>query len=252
MQFTFPNYYKEFSCIAGACPDTCCAGWQIVIDDKTLKKYQHFKGPFRNRLHNDIDWKEHVFRQYDRRCAFLNEDNLCDIYTEAGPKMFCKTCRNYPRHIEEFEGLREISLSLSCPEAARILLSQKDKVNFITREKETREEVYDDFDYLLFTALMDTRDMLIAIIQDRTIPMQKRLWKILAIAHDFQLCIDTNELFKWEDMRKHHKDSGYGEEFCNKIHFKMNQYKKENTERGIRKAKKEVKYRKSFRENKYN
>lgn len=87
------------------CPDTCCAGWQIVIDDKTLKKYQHFKGPFRNRLHNDIDWKEHIFRQYDRRCAFLNEENLCDIYIEAGPKMFCKTCRNYPRHIEEFEGL---------------------------------------------------------------------------------------------------------------------------------------------------
>ena len=88
-----------------------------MIDDQTLKKYQHFKGPFRNRLHNDIDWKEHVFRQYNRRCAFLNEENLCDIYTEAGPEMFCRTCRNYPRHIEEFEGLREISLSLSCPEA---------------------------------------------------------------------------------------------------------------------------------------
>ena len=86
MQYTFPNYYKEFSCIAGACPDTCCAGWQIVIDDQTLKKYQHFKGPFRNRLHNDIDWKQHVFRQYNRRCAFLNEENLCDIYTEAGPE----------------------------------------------------------------------------------------------------------------------------------------------------------------------
>ena len=75
--------------------------------------------------------------------------------------MFCRTCRNYPRHIEEFEGLREISLSLSCPEAARILLSQKEKVHFITKEKKTKEEVYDDFDYFLFTALMDTRDMLI-------------------------------------------------------------------------------------------
>ena len=38
MEFTFPNYYKEFSCIAGSCPDICCAGWQIVIDNKTLKK----------------------------------------------------------------------------------------------------------------------------------------------------------------------------------------------------------------------
>ena len=40
MEITRPDYYKEFSCIAGACPDTCCAGWQIVIDDKSLKKYK--------------------------------------------------------------------------------------------------------------------------------------------------------------------------------------------------------------------
>ncbi len=142
MEFTFPNYYKEFSCIAGFCPDTCCAGWQIVIDNKTLKKYQHFKGPFHNRLHNDIDWKEHVFRQYNRRCAFLNEENLCDIYTEAGPKMLCDTCRNYPRHIEEFEGLREISLSLSCPEAARILLSQKEKVHSRMNTSDTSKDLF--------------------------------------------------------------------------------------------------------------
>lgn len=142
MEFTFPNYYKEFSCIAGSCPDTCCAGWQIVIDNKTLKKYQHFKGPFHNRLYNDIDWKEHVFRQYNRRCAFLNEENLCDIYTEAGPKMLCDTCRNYPRHIEEFEGLREISLSLSCPEAARILLSQKEKVHSRMNTSDTSKDLF--------------------------------------------------------------------------------------------------------------
>ena len=142
MEFTFPNYYKEFSCIAGSCPDTCCAGWQIVIYNKTLKKYQHFKGPFHNRLHNDIDWKEHVFRQYNRRCAFLNEENLCDIYTEAGPKMLCDTCRNYPRHIEEFEGLREISLSLSCPEAARILLSQKEKVHSRMNTSDTSKDLF--------------------------------------------------------------------------------------------------------------
>lgn len=64
MQITKPTFYKEFSCIAGACPDTCCAGWQIMIDEKSLQKYRRFKGPFRNRLHNDIDWKEHSFCQY--------------------------------------------------------------------------------------------------------------------------------------------------------------------------------------------
>lgn len=195
MQITKPTFYKEFSCIAGACPDTCCAGWQIMIDEKSLQKYRRFKGPFRNRLHNDIDWKEHFFCQYDKRCAFLNEDNLCDIYSEAGKDMLCDTCRKYPRHIEEFEGLREYSLSLSCPEAARIFLSHKEKITFFTREVAAPEETYDDFDYFLFTALMDTRDYLFSVIQDRSIPVRLRRQKLLACAHDFQLSLDKNELF---------------------------------------------------------
>ena len=217
MQFTFPDYYKEFSCIAGACPDTCCAGWQIMIDEKSLKKYKKFKGTFRNRLHNDIDWSEQAFRQYDRRCAFLNEENLCDIYSEAGPDMLCDTCRKYPRHIEEFEGLREYSLSLSCPEAARIFLSHKNKISFVTREVPSKEETYEDFDYFLFTALMDTRDYLFSIIQNRNVPMKLRRQKLLACAHDFQLALDKNELFQWEDIRARHEKSGFTAEFQAKV-----------------------------------
>ena len=80
MQVTFPSYYNAFSCIADACPDTCCAGWQIMIDDRSLKKYRRFQGTFRNRLHNDIDWEEHAFRQYGHRCAFLNEEGRCSVH----------------------------------------------------------------------------------------------------------------------------------------------------------------------------
>lgn len=217
MQITKPIFYKEFSCIAGACPDTCCAGWQIMIDEKSLQKYRKFKGSFRNRLHNDIDWKERSFRQYDSRCAFLNEDNLCDIYSEAGKDMLCDTCRKYPRHIEEFEGLREYSLSLSCPEAARIFLSHREKISFITREVPAPEETYNDFDYLLFTALMDTRDYLFSVIQDRSVPVRLRRQKLLACAHDFQLSLDKNELFQWEDIRSRHKKAGFGEKFQEKL-----------------------------------
>lgn len=217
MQITRPVFYKEFSCIAGACPDTCCAGWQIMIDDKSLKKYRRFRGPFRNRLHNDIDWKEQAFRQYEHRCAFLNEENLCDLYSEAGKDMLCDTCRKYPRHIEEFEGLREYSLSLSCPEAARIFLSHKEKIAFVTKEIPSSDETYDDFDYLLFTALMDTRDYFFSVIQDRTVPVRLRCQKLLACAHDFQLSLDKNELFQWEEIRKRHQKSGMGSEFQSHI-----------------------------------
>lgn len=217
MQVTFPSYYKAFSCIADACPDTCCAGWQIMIDDKSLKRYRRFRGVFRNRLHNDIDWDEHAFRQYGHRCAFLNEENLCDMYIEAGSGMLCDTCRRYPRHIEEFEGIREISLSLSCPEAARIILSQTDVVTFRTFEKETAEESYEDFDYFLFSALSDTREYLLSVLQDRSVPVSDRIAKLLVCTHDFQLAVDRQELFSWETIRARHAYSAFSADFLEKI-----------------------------------
>lgn len=131
MQYTVPHYYKKFRCIAGECPDTCCAGWQIQIDPASLRKYKKTKGPLGSRLKNEINWKEGCFRQYGGRCAFLNEGDLCDLYLEGGgERAFCRTCRTYPRHIEEFEGLREISLSLSCPAAADLILRS---VSFMRR-----------------------------------------------------------------------------------------------------------------------
>ena len=137
--------------------------------------------------------------------------------------MLCDTCRKYPRHIEEFEGLREYSLSLSCPEAARILLGKKEKTTFQTAEVPVPEETYEDFDYLLFTALMDTRDFFLEIIQNRQLPMKLRLQKVLAAASDFQRCLDKNELFKWEDIRQRHKASGFGEDFSDKVKKHINQ-----------------------------
>ena len=149
-------------------------------------------------------------QKQDRKCSAEPAEIIRDILKNL------KVCVRFP-------------LSLSCPEAARILLSQKEKVHFITKEKKAKEEVYDDFDYFLFTALMDTRNMLIDIIQDRAVPMQKRLWKLLAAAHDFQLCVNKNELFKWEEMRKRHEDSGYGDRFCNKIYSRINADNIENS-----------------------
>ena len=81
MRYVKPYYYNEFKCIADKCPDTCCAGWQIVIDDETLDKYSSEKVEFSHRLMNSFDWAEGVFHQNNGRCAMLNDNNLCDLVT---------------------------------------------------------------------------------------------------------------------------------------------------------------------------
>lgn len=195
MIYTVPDYYKEFKCIADKCEDTCCAGWQIVIDEAALARYKKLRGSFRWRMLRSVNWIEGVFLQdKEKRCAFLNENNLCDLYTACGKNSLCKTCKQYPRHIEEFEGVREITLSISCPEVARILMERKAPVTFVSYEKDGEEE-YEEFDPFLFSILEDARREMLTILQDRTKPIRTRVLLVLGMAHDMQGRINRQEMF---------------------------------------------------------
>lgn len=204
MLYTFPDYYSEFQCIAGDCEDTCCAGWQIVIDAKTLKKYGNAMftagGDISHRLFTSIQWWNRTFRRTaDGRCAFLNQENLCDIYRELGEKSLCKTCKLYPRHIEEFEGIREVTLSFSCPEVARIVMNREEPVIFLEYEQEG-DESYDDYDPFLYFILADTRTALLNMAQNRDLPIPVRLLLMEGLVHDIQRRINDSQLFSCEEL----------------------------------------------------
>lgn len=190
MQMNQPDYFERFECIAGKCPATCCAGWEIGIDPKSMKRYQQMEGPFGNRLNNSIDVKHGVFQQYDRKCCFLNDEQLCDIYTEAGEEYLCETCRTYPRHIEVYKGERDISLAISCPEAARIILTNTDKVQWKScwedAKAHSEDEEDDEFDSNLFKVLKRARKVTIDFLQMRELPIQTRMALALAMSHDLQ------------------------------------------------------------------
>ena len=198
MYYRKPHYYEKFFCTADQCPDTCCAGWQIVIDENSLEKYSNVSGDFGIRLLNSIDWREGIFEQYDKRCSFLNSENLCDIYKELGAEALCDTCRLYPRHIEEFENLREFSLSLSCPVAAKMILECQEPVKFLEEqdEQEECEDDFEDFDFLLFDCLLEVREKLFSIVQNRKIPVEKRMFCVLRTAKNLQDALDEGELFE--------------------------------------------------------
>lgn len=199
MRYVKPHYYDKFQCAANRCADTCCAGWQIVIDDDSLEKYGEVKGAFGSRLRNSIDWQEGVFYQYNRRCSFLNEKNFCDIYQELGKDALCETCRMYPRHVEEYEGLRELSLTLSCPVAAEMILGCKEKVQF--EESFTDEEDdFEEFDFLMFSQLEDARDVIFKILQNREWDLRFRIFAVSSLAEEFQKCMDEERAYDIDNL----------------------------------------------------
>lgn len=202
MYYLYPDYYKKFHCIADKCIDTCCAEWQIVIDDKSLEKYRNYKGDYRQTLCQNIDWEEGVFGHNKRgKCAFLRDDDLCDMYIHMGEDSLCTTCREYPRHTEEFENLREITLSLSCPEVAKIVMNTTEPITFVTKEDET-DECYEEFDYFLFSELEDVREEMIRIIQDRNVNIRDRIDKILQISVSVQRHYDAGSLISWNEFEE--------------------------------------------------
>lgn len=212
MRYIKPDYFEDFSCVAGACPDTCCAGWQIMIDEDSLEYYGKVQGEFGKRLRNSIDWQEGAFYQCNRRCAFLNEKDLCDIYTELGEGALCNTCKNYPRHVEEYEGLRELSLSLSCPIAAKMILEQTKFPVFEETEDEAWEDLaeeFEDFDVLLFTQLEDARSWMLKHLQEAAGALDEKMELYLQFAREMQDCINREEYYEIDTVIRGYEAGAY-------------------------------------------
>lgn len=147
MKVRVPNYFNEFKCIASECEDTCCAGWEIVIDDETHKRYENVEGEFGEILRSKIVKSdgENIFLLNNGNCSFLNEKKMCEIYINLGEDHLCYTCQQFPRYTEEFLDLKEVGLSLSCPEAARIILRKAENTTFnLSEEDNCENEMQED------------------------------------------------------------------------------------------------------------
>lgn len=180
MKIVEPAVYKDFRCIGGACPDTCCAAWEVVVDDASAARYAAAKGNIGDRLRAAMteDEGDTVFRVVNGRCPFLNKENLCDIYIELGEDALCRTCTLFPRFFHSFGGVTERGLSLSCPEAARLLLQPAGPLELITREEPGFPEP-NELNPTLYLALRKSRDAMLAMLQSGEIAPEtalRRLW----------------------------------------------------------------------------
>ncbi len=194
MIFRTPFYYNDFQCIADKCRDNCCIGWEIDIDQKTAAHYASVQGAFGDRL------KEHIcfgdiscfILDEQERCPFLNDRNLCDIYTHLGESALCQICTDHPRFYEWFGDIKEGGIGMCCEEAARIILTQD--ASFSVTETEIPDEECDPCDDDMFRLLTGTRERIFRILHDENLPLSERFGRVLDLTATQQELTD-NEVF---------------------------------------------------------
>ena len=176
MTEVYPSYYPQFRCRAGVCKNTCCRSWEIDIDSETREFYRTVGGEMGERLRRNIAEDgdaPHFILSEGERCPFLNEKNLCDLILYGGEEMLCQICTDHPRYRSFFSERTEIGVGLCCEEAARLILTKKEKTALVV----TGEEMLDEEE----TALLELREKLFDAAQDRGKPLKRRMERILSL-----------------------------------------------------------------------
>jgi lysine-N-methylase len=188
-----PNYVARFRCLGSDCEDTCCAGWDVVIDRATYERYRTLPAC---RIKPDLD--RHIARNENatgdadmaiiamdpvRGCPLLSEKRLCTIQLELGTNYLPVPCDVFPRARNMVDGELEMSLSLACPEAARLTLLDPEPMQFERVERSfpiagsiptlsSADTPESTKPYRHFHAV---RELVIDLLQNRDYPLWQRL-----------------------------------------------------------------------------
>ncbi len=129
-----PRYYFNFKCIADRCRHSCCVGWEIDVDERTLARYRALSGEVGDSIIKSIEETEdgaHFRLCAGERCPHLTEKGLCRIIKTLGEGYLCDICREHPRFYNAVGGVWECGLGLACEEATRVVLAAEDYADFV-------------------------------------------------------------------------------------------------------------------------
>ena len=125
MEITKPSYYDSFRCLASRCPDSCCKEWDVDVDDASAARYRDLPGALGERLRSVLKDTQYGVQMAaeNGRCPMWRDDGPCRIQAELGEGALCDVCREFPRLRHDYGDFMELGLELSCPEAARLILT---------------------------------------------------------------------------------------------------------------------------------
>jgi lysine-N-methylase len=132
------RYLTRFRCLASACEDTCCRGWQVPVAAdrwRMLRKVMGASPEGRAELEAHVaetpDGGGQLRMRADGSCPFLTGAQLCSIQERHGEAALPGVCASYPRTVARAGERREVWGSLSCPEVARLVLLAEDALELV-------------------------------------------------------------------------------------------------------------------------
>ena len=136
------SYLNKFECIGSKCPNSCCIGWNIDLDEKTYKDYENSEDPelvnylIKNKDSTPDKYGE-IKKDKKERCSFLDKNNLCKVQKKYGEDSLSFTCKSFPRRKVDFGEIAIESGRLSCPEISRLFFEDKNllELDFINHSK---------------------------------------------------------------------------------------------------------------------
>ncbi len=189
----YPKYYRSFVCLAGDCTDTCCAGWDVLVDEETAARYAAMEGDLGRRVRASLRIDQDgdcVISMVAGKCPLLTQAGLCSVQLAHGHDALCRVCREFPRLRQDYETFVEHGLSLACPAAAALILNSTDDG---WDEAGTLEAAAVEYDVDLLKRLQQTREPLLALLRDESRPVGESLALALLYAYAVQDAIDGED-----------------------------------------------------------
>ncbi len=190
MQLFQRDYFDRFRCIADRCPDSCCKEWEVQVDPASAGMYRSLAGPLGDRLRQVLrDDPEYgtVMTIENRRCPMWRSDGLCRIQAELGEDALCRTCREFPRLTHDYGDFVELGLELSCPEAARLILTSPPSP-LLSRSVPGGESP--DYDQEIMEILLQTREQASGLLWDPAHTVPEALALLLFYGYYAQSLLD--------------------------------------------------------------
>ena len=197
MYQTRSDDYAAFRCLAGACPQTCCAAWEIVVDPDAQDAYLRLQHPLAAKLRRvlRVDSEgDTYFAQTDGRCPFLCADGLCELQRTLGEQSLCRTCRDFPRWEVLLCDRVEQGLSPACPEAARRLLARTAPLRFVSAPLPDDGYVAGARERRLTAAVTAVRDRVLALLARPGRTAEENLAVALAFTRAAQRQLDRHRI----------------------------------------------------------